>query len=91
MSQGLAGQMSNLLEDKLGEFHKSGLTAVKSFFFSIFSCNPLACYRSDKSICKRICPIQGLFNTFGCLGSTIKKALKTIKGYTYKHVKKRIH
>ena len=78
---GLTSKMSNLLQNKLGEFVNSGLTAAKDFIFNKFSFNPLAAIAQNKAFSNAMKgPVEGLMGAFGCLGSTIKKALKgTIK------------
>ena len=78
---GLTSKMSNLLQNKLGEFVNSGLTAAKNFIFNKFSFNPLAAIAQNKAFSNAMKgPVEGLMGAFGCLGSTIKKALKgTIK------------
>ena len=78
---GLTSKMSNLLQNKLGEFVNSGLTAAKNFIFNKFSFNPLAAIAQNKAFANAMKgPVEGLMGAFGCLGSTIKKALKgTIK------------
>ena len=77
---GLTSKMSTLLQDKLGEFINSGLTAAKDFIFNKFS-SPLAGIAQNKAFSNAMKkPVEGLMGAFGCLGSTIKKALKgTIK------------
>jgi len=72
--------MSSLLEDKLSEFISSGLTAAKDHIFNTIS-SPLAAIAQNTSFLNAAFkPIGKLFGAFGCLGSTIKKALKnTIK------------
>ena len=78
---GLTSKMSNLLQNKLGDFVNSGLTAAKNFIFNKFSFNPLAAIAQNKAFANAMKgPVEGLMGAFGCLGSTIKKALKgTIK------------
>ena len=78
---GLTSKMSNLLQNKLGEFVNSGLTAAKNFIFNKFSFNPFAALAQNTAFANAaVKPITGLMGAFGCLGSTIKKALKgTIK------------
>ena len=76
----LTTSMSSLLEDKLSEFVSTGLTAAKNFIFNKIS-NPLAAIAQNNSfLTSAFKPIGNLFGAFGCLGSTIKKALtNTIK------------
>ena len=76
----LTTSMSSLLEDKLSEFVSTGLTAAKNFIFNKIS-NPLAAIAQNNSfLTSAFKPIGKLFGAFGCLGSTIKKALtNTVK------------
>ena len=76
----LTTSMSSLLEDKLSEFVSTGLTAAKNHIFNKIS-NPLAAIAQNNAfLTSAFKPIGNLFGAFGCLGSTIQKALKnTIK------------
>ena len=76
----LTTSMSSLLEDKLSEFVSTGLTAAKNFIFNKIS-NPLAAIAQNNSfLTSAFKPIGKMFGAFGCLGSTIKKALtNTVK------------
>ena len=76
----LTTSMSSLLEDQIGSFVSSGLTAAKNHIFNTIT-NPLAAIAQNNSFLNAAFkPIGKLFGAFGCLGSTIKKALKnTIK------------
>ena len=76
----LTTSMSSLLEDKLSEFVSTGLTAAKNHIFNKIS-NPLAAIAQNNAfLTSAFKPIGKMFGAFGCLGSTIKKALKnTIK------------
>ena len=76
----LTTSMSSLLEDEIGSFVSSGLTAAKDHIFNTIT-NPLAAIAQNNSFLNAAFkPIGNLFGAFGCLGSTIKKALKnTIK------------
>ena len=76
----LTTSMSSLLEDEIGSFVSSGLTAAKDHIFNSIT-NPLAAIAQNNSFLNAAFkPIGNLFGAFGCLGSTIKKALKnTIK------------
>ena len=72
--------MSSLLEDSISGFVSTALTAAKNFIFNKIP-NPLAAIAQNTSFLNTAFkPIGKLFGAFGCLGSTIKKALKnTIK------------
>ena len=79
----LTTSMSSLLEDKLSEFVSTGLMAAKNYIFNTIT-NPLAAIAQNNAfLTSAFKPIGNLFGAFGCLGSTIKKALKnTIKNIT---------
>ena len=76
----LTTSMSSLLEDKLSEFVSTGLMAAKNYIFNTIT-NPLAAIAQNNAfLTSAFKPIGNLFGAFGCLGSTIKKALtNTIK------------
>ena len=76
----LTTSMSSLLEDKLSEFVSTGLMAAKNHIFNTIT-NPLAAIAQNNAfLTSAFKPIGSLFGAFGCLGSTIQKALKnTIK------------
>ena len=78
--EGLTSNMSTLLQDKLGEFINSGMMAAKDHIFNTIT-NPLAAFAQNTAFANAaLKPVSGLMKAFGCLGSTIKKALKgTIK------------
>ena len=92
ITQGLAGQMTLFLEDSIVGFIDTGLAAVKSFFFSIYSVNPLLALLQTKAFNgAALKPIQRLFNTFECLGSTIANSVfKTVEDMLVNAVKKGI-
>ena len=72
----LTTSMSSLLEDKLSEFVSTGLTAAKNHIFNKIS-NPLAAIAQNNAfLTSAFKPIGKMFGAFGCLGSTIKMALK---------------
>ena len=76
----LTTSMSSLLEDKLSDFVSTGLMAAKNHIFNTIT-NPLAAIAQNNAfLTSAFKPIGNLFGAFGCLGSTIQKALKnTIK------------
>ena len=86
---GFTTSMSTLLEDKLSEFVGTGLTAAKNFIFNKIA-NPIAALAQSEAFAgAAFKPISGLFGAFGCLGSTIKKALQgTIKNLLTNMVQK---
>ena len=72
---GLTTNLSSLLQDKLTGFIDTGLMAAKNFIFNKIP-NPLAALSQSNAFMKTAFnPIGKLFGAFGCLGSTIKKAL----------------
>ena len=76
---GITTSLSTLLEDSLGNFIESALDGVKIFFLSKMT--PLAALAQfDAFSLGAANPVNKLFDAFGCLGSTVKKALgNTIK------------
>ena len=92
ITQGIAGQMTLFLEDSLVGFIETALAGVKSFFFTIYATNPLLAIAQTKAFNgAALKPIQRLFNTFECLGSTIAKSMfKTIEDMLVNAVKKGI-
>ena len=76
----LTTSMSSLLEDSISGFVSTALTAAKNFIFNKIT-NPLAAIAQNNAfLTSAFKPIGKLFGAFGCLGSTIQKALKnTIK------------
>ena len=92
ITQGIAGQMTLFLEDSLVGFIETALGGVKAFFFSLYATNPLLALAQTKAFNgAALKPIQRLFNTFECLGSTIAKSMfKTIEDMLVNAVKKGI-
>jgi len=92
ITQGIAGQMTLFLEDSLVGFIETALGGVKAFFASIYATNPLLALAQTKAFNgAALKPIQRLFNTFECLGSTIAKSMfKTIEDMLVNAVKKGI-
>ena len=86
---GFTTSMSTLLESKLSEFVGTGLMAAKNFIFNKIA-NPIAALAQSEAFAgAAFKPISGLFGAFGCLGSTIKKALQgTIKNLLTNMVQK---
>ena len=76
----LTTSLSSLLEDKLSDYVSTGLMAAKNYIFNTIT-NPLAAIAQNNAfLTSAFKPIGNLFGAFGCLGSTIQKALKnTIK------------
>ena len=76
---GITTNLSTLLEDRLGGFISSAMDGVKTFFLA--KMGPLAALAQfDAFQLGALNPVNALFGAFGCLGSTVKKALKgTIK------------
>jgi len=92
ITQGIAGQMTLFLEDSLVGFIETALGGVKTFFATIYATNPLLAIAQTKAFNgAALKPIQRLFNTFECLGSTIAKSMfKTIEDMLVNAVKKGI-
>tara|TARA_B100001778_G_C18598228_1_gene635840 strand:+ start:52 stop:1998 length:1947 start_codon:yes stop_codon:yes gene_type:complete len=88
--KGMAGQITEFLNDKLIGFVQDGLAAVQSFFFALYPLNPLAALAQTKAFNNgALNPIQRLFNTFDCLVSTVAKAMfKTVEDMLINAVKK---
>ena len=79
--EGLTTVMSDFLEESVGGFIADGMQAAKNFLLNKFSFNPFAgLAQNDAFENAMFGPLNGLFKAFGCLGSTVKKAMKsTIK------------
>tara|TARA_S200000501_G_scaffold372177_1_gene416681 strand:- start:1510 stop:3396 length:1887 start_codon:yes stop_codon:yes gene_type:complete len=74
--EGLTTKVSDLLQNKLTDFISTGLSAAKNFIFNTVF-NPIAAIAQNSAFANAaLGPISGLMGAFGCLGSTIKKALK---------------
>jgi len=74
--EGLTTKMSDLLQTKLVDFIDTGMMAAKNFIFNTIT-NPLAAFAQNSAFANAaLKPISGLMKSFGCLGDTIKKALK---------------
>ena len=73
--------MSDFLEESVVGFVQEGMQAAKNFLLNKFSFNPFAGLAQNSAFENSMFgPLNGLFKSFGCLGSTIKKAMKgTIK------------
>ena len=75
--EGLTTAMSDFLEESVVGFVQEGMQAAKNFLLSKFSLNPFAGLAQNSAFENAMFkPLNGLFKTFGCLGSTIKKAMK---------------
>ena len=85
----LTGSMSSLLQDKLVDFVDTGLQAAKNFIFNKIKLPIAARAQTNAFMTAASKPVNGLFKAFGCIGATIKKALKrTIKNLLLNMVKK---
>ena len=85
----LTGSMSSLLQDKLVDFVDTGLQAAKNFIFNKIKLPVAARAQTNAFMTTASKPINGLFKAFGCIGATIKKALKrTIKNLLLNMIKK---
>ncbi len=75
--EGLTTAMSDFLEESVVGFVQEGMQAAKNFLLSKFTFNPFAGLAQNSAFENAMMrPLNGLFKTFGCLGSTIKKAMK---------------
>ena len=72
---GLTTNLSSLLQEKLTGFIDTGLMAAKNFIFNKISSPIAALAQSNSFMSTAFKPMGKLFGAFGCLGSTIKKAL----------------
>jgi len=71
---GFSTQLTTLLEDKLEDFLEVALKGVQNFLFSKLS-KLAALAQFDAFQLGAFKPISKLFDAFGCIGSTIKKAI----------------
>ena len=78
--EGLTTAMTDFLEESVVGFISEGMQAAKNFLLNKFSL-PFVGLAQNKAFENAMFkPLNGLFSAFGCLGSTIKKAMKgTIK------------
>ena len=78
--EGLTTAMTDFLEESVVGFISEGMTAAKNFLLNKFSL-PFVGLAQNKAFENAMFkPLNGLFSAFGCLGSTIKKAMtNTIK------------
>jgi len=78
--EGLTTAMTDFLEESVVGFISEGMQAAKNFLLNKFSL-PFAGLAQNKAFENAMfSPLNGLFSAFGCLGSTIKKAMtNTIK------------
>ena len=75
--EGLTTAMSDFLEESVVGFVQEGMQAAKNFLLNKFSFNPFAGLAQNSAFENSMFgPLNGLFNSFGCLGATIKKAMK---------------
>ena len=75
--EGLTTAMSDFLEESVVGFVQEGMQAAKNFLLNKFSLNPFAGLAQNSAFENAMMsPLNGLFKSFGCLGSTIKKAMK---------------
>ncbi len=87
--EGLTTAMTDFLEESVVGFVSEGMTAAKNFLLNKFSFNPFAGLAQNNAFINAMfSPLSGLFSAFGCLGSTIKKAMKnTIKNMLLNMIK----
>ena len=78
--EGLTTAMTDFLEESVVGFISEGMTAAKNFLLNKFSLPFVGLAQNKAFENAMFAPLNGLFSAFGCLGSTIKKAMKgTIK------------
>ena len=78
--EGLTTAMTDFLEESVVGFISEGMTAAKNFLLNKFSLPFVGLAQNKAFENAMFSPLNGLFSAFGCLGSTIKKAMtNTIK------------
>ena len=78
--EGLTTAMTDFLEESVVGFISEGMQAAKNFLLNKFSLPFVGLAQNKAFENAMFAPLNGLFSAFGCLGSTIKKAMKgTIK------------
>ena len=86
--EGLTTAMTDFLEESVVGFISEGMTAAKNFLLNKFSL-PFVGLAQNKAFENAMFkPLNGLFSAFGCLGSTIKKAMQnTVKNMLLNMIK----
>ena len=86
--EGLTTAMTDFLEESVVGFISEGMQAAKNFLLNKFSL-PFAGLAQNKAFENAMfSPLNGLFSAFGCLGSTIKKAMQnTVKNMLLNMIK----
>ena len=78
--EGLTTAMTDFLEESVVGFISEGMTAAKNFLLNKFSLPFVGLAQNKAFENAMFSPLNGLFSAFGCLGSTVKKAMtNTIK------------
>ena len=86
--EGLTTAMTDFLEESVVGFISEGMQAAKNFLLNKFSL-PFVGLAQNKAFENAMFkPLNGLFSAFGCLGSTIKKAMQnTVKNMLLNMIK----
>ena len=74
--EGLTTAMTDFLEESVVGFISEGMQAAKNFLLNKFSLPFVGLAQNKAFENAMFAPLNGLFSAFGCLGSTIKKAMK---------------
>ena len=78
--EGLTTAMTDFLEESVVGFISEGMQAAKNFLLNKFSLPFVGLAQNKAFENAMFSPLNGLFSAFGCLGSTVKKAMtNTIK------------
>ena len=86
--EGLTTAMTDFLEESVVGFISEGMTAAKNFLLNKFSLPFVGLAQNKAFENAMFSPLNGLFSAFGCLGSTIKKAMKnTVKNMLLNMIK----
>ena len=84
----LTTAMTDFLEESVVGFISEGMTAAKNFLLNKFSLPFVGLAQNKAFENAMFSPLNGLFSAFGCLGSTIKKAMKnTVKNMLLNMIK----
>ena len=86
--EGLTTAMTDFLEESVVGFISEGMQAAKNFLLNKFSLPFVGLAQNKAFENAMFAPLNGLFSAFGCLGSTIKKAMKnTVKNMLLNMIK----
>ena len=86
--EGLTTAMTDFLEESVVGFISEGMQAAKNFLLNKFSLPFVGLAQNKAFENAMFAPLNGLFSAFGCLGSTIKKAMQnTVKNMLLNMIK----